>query len=132
MEATPVIVTYVPLIIAAVSLLGFAVTLGVLIVGRVFRLGKFFADFTTLQETVATNRTELQETIAANRTELQETIAANRTELQKEIADNRSEIQALRQELRDGINRIEAGLQELRGYFVSHLEHHGGFPADDD
>ena len=60
MESTPVIVVYAPLILAGVSVLGFAVTVAVLIVGRVFRLGKFFAAFTTLQETVAANHSELQ------------------------------------------------------------------------
>lgn len=121
MESTPAIVIYAPLILAGVSALGFVVTVAVLIVSRVFRLGKFFADFTTLQETVA-----------ANHSELQQAIADNKSELQQAIADSKADISELRQELRDSVNRIEAGLQELRGYFVAHLEHHAGFAADDD
>ena len=146
MEATSPLITYAPLIIAVISALGFVVTVGILIFSRVFRLGKFFAEFTALQETVADlqvtvadlqvtvadNKTELQQAIADNKTELQQAIADNKTELQQAIADNRAEIAELRQEMRDGFNRIDAGLQELRGYFVSHLEHHADFPADDD
>ena len=154
-----------PLILATISALGFVVTVGVLIFSRVFRLGKFFAEFTALRETVddlqetvasnkveleqaiadnrtelqqaiADNRTELQQAIADNRTELQQAIADNRTELQQAIADNRAEIDELRQEMREGFARtdarIEAGLQELRGYFVAHLEYHANYPGDDD
>ncbi len=128
MEPTSPFVVYAPLILAIVSALGFVVTVGILIFSRVFRLGKFFAEFTALQVTVA----DLQVTVADNKTELQQVIADNKTELQQAIADNRAEIAELRQEMRDGFNRIDAGLQELRGYFVSHLEHHADFPADDD
>lgn len=114
MESTSPLVLYAPLILAIISALGFAVTVGILIFSRVFRLGKFFAEFTTLQETVAFNKVELEQAIAGNKAEIDE----------------------LRQEMRDGFNRIEnkidAGLQELRGYFVAHLEHHVDFPADDD
>ena len=128
MEATSPLIAYAPLIIAVISALGFVVTVGILIFSRVFRLGKFFAEFTALQETVA----DLQVTVA----DLQVTVADNKTELQQAIADNRAEIAELRQEMRDGFNRIEnkidAGLQELRGYFVAHLEYHAGYPADDD
>ena len=28
--------------------------------------------------------------------------------------------------------KIEAGLQELRGYFVAHLEYHANYQGDDD
>ena len=28
--------------------------------------------------------------------------------------------------------KIEAGLQELRGYFVAHLEYHAHYQGDDD
>ena len=172
MEPTSPFVVYAPLILAIVSALGFVVTVGILIFSRVFRLGKFFAEFTALRETVADlqvnvadnktelqqaiadnktelqqaiadnktelqqaiadNKTELQQAIADNKTELQQAIADNKTELQQAIADNKAEIAELRQEMRDGFNRIDAGLQELRGYFVSHLEHHADFPADDD
>ena len=150
MEPTSPFVVYAPLILAIVSALGFALTVGILLFSRVFRLGKFFAEFTTLRETVAAlqetvadnktglqqaiadNKTELQQAIAGNKTELQQAIADNKTELQQAIADNKAEIAELRQEMRDGFNRIDAGLQELRGYFVSHLEHHADFPADDD
>ena len=174
-EPTSPFVVYAPLILATISALGFVVTVGVLIFSRVFRLGKFFAEFTALretvddlQETVASNkveleqaiadnrtelqqaiadnrtelqqaidnRTELQQAIADNRTELQQAIADNRTELQQAIADNRAEIDELRQEMREGFARtdarIEAGLQELRGYFVAHLEYHANYPGDDD
>ncbi len=117
MEPTSPFVVYAPLILAIVSALGFVVTVGILMFSRVFRLGKFFAEFTALQVTVA---------------DLQVTVADNKTELQQAIADNKAEIADLRQEMRDGFNRIDAGLQELRGYFVSHLEHHADFPADDD
>ena len=165
MEPTSPFVVYAPLILATISALGFVVTVGVLIFSRVFRLGKFFAEFTALRETVddlqetvasnkveleqaiadnrtelqqaiADNRTELQQAIADNRTELQQAIADNRTELQQAIADNRAEIDELRQEMREGFARtdarIEAGLQELRGYFVAHLEYHANYPGDDD
>ena len=164
-EPTSPFVVYAPLILATISALGFVVTVGVLIFSRVFRLGKFFAEFTALRETVddlqetvasnkveleqaiadnrtelqqaiADNRTELQQAIADNRTELQQAIADNRTELQQAIADNRAEIDELRQEMREGFARtdarIEAGLQELRGYFVAHLEYHANYPGDDD
>ncbi len=135
MEATSPLIVYAPLIVAIISALGFMVTVGILIFSRVFRLGKFFAEFTALQETVADLQVtvaDLQVTVADNKTELQQAIADNKTELQQAIADNRAEIAELRQEMRDGFNRIDAGLQELRGYFVSHLEHHADFPADDD
>ncbi len=121
MEPTSPFIVYAPLILAIISALGFAVTVGILIFSRVFRLGKFFAEFTALQETVAT---------------LQETVADDKTELHQAIADNKAEIDELRQEMRDGFARmdakIEAGLQELRGYFVAHLEYHANYPGDDD
>ena len=208
MEATPVIITYAPLILAAVSLLGIAVTVSALLVGRVFRLGKFFADFATLQGTVAEQQgtlvglqntsaeqqgaiVDLQKTVAdqqgmlvdiqktiadqqraivdlqktmadqqraivglqetvvalgeavvANQVEMQkmngrlETVEANQEDLKRAVADNRTDIDRLRREVRDGFEKMEikidAGLQELRGYFISHLEHHAGYPADDD
>ena len=110
MEPTSPFVVYAPLILAAISALGLIVTIGILIFSRVFRLGKFFAEFTALRETVASNKVELEQA----------------------IADNKADIDELRQEMRDGFNRIDASLQELRGYFVAHLEHHADFPADDD
>ena len=125
MEPTSPFVVYAPLILATISALGFMVTVGILIFSRVFQLGKFFAEFTALQETVADDKTELQQAIADNKTELQQA-----------IADNRAEIDELRQEVREGFARmdakIEAGLQELRGYFVAHLEYHAHYPGDDD
>ena len=177
MEPTSPLVVYAPLILAIISVLGFAVTVGILIFSRVFRLGKFFAEFTALQETVATlqetvadDKTELRQAIADNRAEnveLRQAIADNRVEIVKlrqaitdnraeivesrqaiadnraeivesrqAIADNRAEIVELRQEMREGFARmdakIEAGLQELRGYFVAHLEYHANYPGDDD
>ena len=132
MEPTSPFVVYAPLVLAIVSALGFAVTVGILIFSRVFRLGKFFAEFTALRETVA----DLQGTVADNKTELQQEISDTKTDLQQAIAHNKSEIEELRQEMRDGFSRIEnkidAGLQELRGYFVAHLEHHSAFSDDDD
>ena len=132
MEPTSPFVVYAPLILATISALGFMVTVGILIFSRVFQLGKFFAEFTALRETVVT----LQETVADDKTELQQAIADNKTELQQAIADNRAEIDELRQEMREGFARmdakIEAGLQELRGYFVAHLEYHAHYPGDDD
>ena len=154
MEPTSPFVVYAPLILATISALGFMVTVGILIFSRVFQLGKFFAEFTALRETVVTlqetvaddktelqqaiadNKTDLQQAIADNKTDLQQAIADNKTELQQAIADNRAEIDELRQEMREGFARmdakIEAGLQELRGYFVAHLEYHAHYPGDDD
>ena len=60
MEPTSPFVVYAPLILAAISALGFMVTVGILIFSRVFQLGKFFAEFTALREAVVT----LQETVA--------------------------------------------------------------------
>ena len=88
-EPTSPFVVYAPLILATISALGFVVTVGVLIFSRVFRLGKFFAEFTALRETVD----DLQETVASNKVELEQAIADNRTELQQAIADNRTELQ---------------------------------------
>ena len=79
-----------------------------------FRLGKFFAEFAALQETAASDKVELEQAIAGNKAEIDE----------------------LRQEMRGGFSRmdakIEAGLQELRGYFVARLEYHANYPGDDD
>lgn len=96
-------------------------TVGILIFSRVFRLGAFFAEFTALRETVASCKVDLEEAIADNKTELQQA-----------IADNKAEIVELRQEMRDDFNRIDAGFPALRGYFVSRLENHADFRADDD
>ena len=150
MESTPIIVIYVPLILAVVSTLGFLVTIGALIFGRVFRLGGIFAEFTALRETVASNKTDVEKAIADSRSEFQTTIANTQSELEASIAsiadtrstleasiaENKAEIAELRQEVHEGFARLEskmeASLQELRGYFVAHLEHHASYPADDD
>ena len=90
MEPTSPLIMYAPLILAIISALGLMVTIGILIFSRVFRLGKFFAEFAAMRETVAT---------------LQETVANDKTELQQAIADNRAEIDELRQEMREGFGQ---------------------------